>query len=129
MVRRKYRHGFLRGLSSLVPGSSGELAVPRGSEMYQKDPASKEAFKRRPSLSDPAWLEKVHDRLIESVKRNAPYRPIFYNLADESGIADLAAFWDYDFSDQSLEAMRRWLRERYSTLDDLNRQWGTTFTS
>ena len=98
-------------------------------EMYQKDPTRKEAFKRRPSLSDPAWLEKVHDRLIESVKRNAPYRPIFYNLADESGIADLAAFWDYDFSDQSLEAMRRWLRERYSTLDDLNRQWGTTFTS
>jgi hypothetical protein len=28
------------------------------------------------------------------------------------GIADLAAFWDFDFSDESLVPMRLWLRER-----------------
>ena len=96
-------------------------------ELYQKDPASKEAFKRHPSLSDPAWLSKIHDRLTESVKRFSPYRPVFYDLGDESGVADLAAFWDFDFSDESLVPMREWLRERYGSLAALNQQWGTGF--
>ena len=70
-------------------------------EAHKKDPASMEPFKRHPSLSDPVWLTKVHDRLIESAHFYSAYRPYFYNLGDESGIADLAAFWDFDFSDQS----------------------------
>ena len=98
-------------------------------ELYAKDPSSKEAFKRHPSLSDPEWLKKVHDRLIACARINSPYRPLFYNLGDESGIADLAAFWDFDFSDQSLAEMRNWLKERYGTLAALNQQWGTSFTA
>ena len=96
--------------------------------LYEKDPASKEPFKRHPSLSDPAWLTKIHDRLVESVKRFSAYRPVFYDLGDESGIADLAAFWDFDFSDESLVPMRQWLQQRYGTLAALNEQWGTNFT-
>lgn len=98
-------------------------------DLYKKDPTSKQAFKRRPSLSDPVWLEKIHDRLVDSVKRYSPYRPVFYDLGDESGIADLAAAWDFDFSDESLVPMRRWLRERYGTLAALNQQWGTNFAN
>lgn len=98
-------------------------------ELYKKDPASKEALKRHPSLSDPVWLEKIHDRLVESARFHSPYRPFFYSLGDESGVADLAAFWDFDFSDHSLAAMREWLKERYGTLDALNRQWGTEFSA
>ena len=97
--------------------------------LYQKDPNSLEPFKRHPSLSDPVWLKKIHDRLVDSAQRFSPYRPVFYSLGDETGIADLAAFWDFDFSDQSLNAMRQWLRERYGSLSALNRQWGTHFGS
>ncbi len=97
-------------------------------EQYKKDPSSLEAFKRHPSLSDAGWLKIVHDRLVASAKRFAPYRPLFYSLGDESGIADLAAFWDFDFSDSSLVGMREYLRSRYSTLAALNREWGTSFT-
>ena len=61
-----------------------------------------EAFKRSPSFWDPAWRKTVHDRLVSAVQNNEPYRPYFYCLADESGIADLGAAWDFDFSDQSL---------------------------
>jgi hypothetical protein len=96
-------------------------------EQYRKDPSIKEAFKRHPSLWDPVWRADVRERLMAAVKRNAPYRPLFYSLADESGIADLAAFWDFDFSDQSLVPMRRWLRERYASLEALNREWETSF--
>ena len=98
-------------------------------QLYKKDPTNRESFKRHPSLSDPVWLSRIHDRLVESVNRLSPYRPVFYDLGDESGIADLAAFWDFDFSDESLVPMRLWLRERYGTLAALNRQWGTSFTN
>ena len=98
-------------------------------ELYKKDPTSKEAFKRHPSLSDPAWLEKIRDRLISAARKHSPYRPIFYDLGDESGIANLAAPWDFDFSDQSLAEMRVWLKQSYGTLPALNQQWGTGFSS
>lgn len=98
-------------------------------ELYQKDPSSKEPFKRHPSLSDAAWLTKIHDRLVDAARFYSPYRPIFYSLGDETGIAELAAFWDFDFSDQSLVPMRDWLKRRYGTLEALNRQWGSDFTS
>jgi len=98
-------------------------------ELLKKNPDSLEPFKRHPSFSDPAWLDRVRTNLAAMAKRWSPYRPIFYDLADESGIADLASFWDFDFSDESLDGMRQWLRERYGTLDALNRQWGTEFTS
>ncbi len=98
-------------------------------DLYRKDPSSKEAFKRHPSFWDPVWRARIHDRLTEAAKRNSPYRPFFYSLADESGIADLAAFWDFDFSDQSLVPMRGWLRNRYATLAALNQEWGSAFTN
>lgn len=98
-------------------------------DLFKKDMDSKEAFKRHPSLSDPAWLRKVQDRLVESAKYHSQFRPFFYSLGDESGIADLSAFWDFDFSDYSLSEMRLWLKERYGTLAALNRQWGSSFTA
>ncbi len=98
-------------------------------ELYRKDPTSKEAFKRHPSFSDPSWLKMIHDRLVECTRFLSPYRPVFYDLGDESGIADLAAYWDFDFSEQSLAEMREWLKERYGTLGALNRQWGKSFAA
>jgi Beta-galactosidase len=97
-------------------------------ERYKKDRSSLEPLKRHPSLSDPIWLARIHDRLVDSARFYAPYRPLFYSLGDESGIADLAAFWDFDFSDDSLQAMRVWLRQRYGNLQALNDQWATTYT-
>jgi hypothetical protein len=99
----------------------------RAKELYKQDPSSKEAFKRHPSLSDAVWLRNVHDRLVDAARFWSPYRPFFYSLGDETGIADLAAYWDFDYSDESLNAMREWLKERYGTLVALNRQWGTNF--
>ncbi|HKS71862.1 MAG TPA: hypothetical protein VJQ82_01620, partial [Terriglobales bacterium] len=82
-------------------------------KLYQEDPASLEAFKRHPSFWDPAWRKEIHDRGVASGQRYAPYRPYFYSLADESGIAELATQWDFDFSDQSLAPMRKWLQTQY----------------
>jgi hypothetical protein len=72
-------------------------------------------------------LKTIHDRLVASARTNLPYRPLFYNLGDEPGIADLAAFWDFDYSDPSLSAFRSWLVERYGTMAALKQQRGTAF--
>jgi hypothetical protein len=95
---------------------------------YRANPADPRAFTRDPSLSDPAWHAKIRERLMETVRVHRAHRPLYYDLADEPGIADLSAFWDFDVSRHSLEGMRRWLKERYPDLAGLNAQWGSRFS-
>ncbi|MFO1057057.1 MAG: alpha-amylase family protein [Dongiaceae bacterium] len=96
-------------------------------QRYREQPADGAASARAPSLSDPAWLERIRARLGRTVRAHAPYAPLYYSLADEPGIADLAAFWDFDLSAPSLAAMRRWLAGQYGGLAALNAEWGTGF--
>ena len=79
-------------------------------QAYQQNPLGPAALWRDPSLSDPAWLKRVEDRLSLTVQQFHPYQPLFFNLADEAGIADTASFWDFDFSPASLAGMRAWLK-------------------
>ncbi|MDR3439936.1 beta-galactosidase [Telmatospirillum sp.] len=90
-------------------------------------PSSLQPFMREPSLSDPDWQAAIRDRLTSVVRAQKPFRPLFYNLGDETGIADLAAYWDFDFSPMALDAFRESLQQRYGTLTALNRQWGSGF--
>jgi hypothetical protein len=89
----------------------------KAKQRYWENPLDLAALVREPSLSDRNWLEKLRDRLIYNVRALQPYRPLYYNLGDEPGIADLSAFWDFDFSEASLTGMRDWLRERYASLN------------
>lgn len=98
-------------------------------ELYKRNPLDIRALLRDPSLSDPAWLQEIRGRLIWTVETYAPYRPLFFNLADEPGIAQTASFWDFDLSEHSLRGMRKWLREQYGDLAALNRQWDSNFTA
>src|SRR5579872_1153786 len=100
------------------------LAVKK---LYEENPLDTAALSRDPSLSDPKWLAAVSDRLIRTVRANAPYRPLFYDLGDEPGIGDLSIFWDFDFSQSSLKGMREWLKQQYRSLSALNREWGSHF--
>lgn len=94
---------------------------------YRASPSDRTALVRDPSLSDPAWLARIRQRLISTVHLEERYQPLYYNLADESGIADLAAFWDFDYSPASLEGFRSWLQGQYPSLAALNREWATHY--
>jgi len=57
-------------------------------------------------------------------------------LADRYGTHPALTMWHinneyctYDWSDAAAAAFRRWLREKYGTLDGLNSAWGTAFWS
>ena len=95
--------------------------------LHRQEPANLANFVRAPSLSDPVWLRDIAQRLEQHVRAYAPYSPLFYNLSDEPGIADLTAAWDFDFAPASLAAMRLWLEQSYGTLAALNREWETHF--
>ena len=118
---------FYSAYHRLSPGREKNWKFLEAKRLYARDLSGRKSFHRDPSLSDPGWLAKIRDRLVATARHNAPYRPLFYSLGDEPGIADLSAFWDFDFSSHSLTGMRAWLAERYGTLAALNRQWGTTF--
>lgn len=98
-------------------------------QRYRTDPADRKLLYRDPSLSDPRWLARIRARLMTTVRLYRPSHPLFYDLGDESGIADLSAFWDFDLSPDSVAGMRRWLRQRYRSLTALNAEWGSHFAS
>ncbi len=95
--------------------------------LHRRDPADPAAWLRQPSLSDPGWRDAVAERLRAHVAALAPFAPLYYSLGDETGIADLAAAWDFDRSRASLGGMRAWLHGQYGTLTALNAEWGTHF--
>jgi len=96
--------------------------------LYEESPLNPLALTRDPSLSDPKWLAAIRARLMSTVRAQRAYRPLFYNLGDETGIADLSIFWDFDFSSSSLHGFREWLKGEYGTLAALNAEWGSHFT-
>ena len=112
-----------------VPGKSVTWLFDEAKARRRRDPADATVFFRDPSLSDPAWQQRVDDRLAQIVTEQSRYHPLFYNMADESGIGDLAAAWDADISPPSLAAMRDWLKTQYPSLAALNAEWATAFAS
>ena len=96
-------------------------------QRFQRNPDDETVFRRDPSFDDPAWQQRIRDRLIATVHEQSRYHPLYYSLGDETGIADLTAFFDFDLSPGSLAGMRDWLRQSYASLDALNAEWSTHF--
>ncbi len=94
---------------------------------YIKDRSSKKPFFRQPCLHDPAALAKALGRVRQAVRCQMRYRPFFYALTDEGGVADLVAAWDFCFDPRTLAAFRKWLMQRYGSLAAINAEWGTDF--
>jgi hypothetical protein len=94
--------------------------------LRRQSPHDPALFRREPGLEDPAWQKRIADRLAATVGVLGA-TPLFYNLADESGIADLASAWDFDTAPASLAVFRQWLRDRYGTIEALDRAWGARY--
>ncbi len=109
------------------PGHAVNWRFAEAQRAYQRDPADLAPLMREPSLSDPVWLHRIEDRLAALVRGTSGEHVLFYNLGDETGIADLAAFWDSDFSPKSLAGFRVWLQTQYPSLEVLNQEWGSHF--
>src|SRR5580658_337740 len=120
---------FYASYHRYTPGKDVNWRFVAAQEQYRANPSDDTALYREPSLLDPAWREKIRARLIATVRREQPLRPLYYSLGDETGIADLTAFWDFDLSPKSVVGFRKWLHGQYDSLDALNAEWVTAFPS
>ncbi len=111
-----------------TPGQPVNWRFLAAQQRYRATPDDATALFREPSLLDLSWRARISDRLIATVRQQAPFHPLYYSLGDETGIADLAAFSDFDLSPQSLAGFRTWLRGQYGSLAALNAEWGTAYS-
>jgi len=100
----------------------------RAKAAFIKDRTDFRILERNPCLNNHVIRDRIQWTFTHEARMHRPYRPLFYTVADEPGIANQAAPFDYCFSPYCKEAFRQWLKERYKTLDGLNRQWGTKYT-
>lgn len=112
-----------------TPGKPNHWLFLETQRRYAENPLDPTTLHREPGLFDAAAKRTIADRLATTVRTHQRYAPLFYNLADEGGIADLSAHWDFDFSPATLAEFRRYLQQRYGSLAALNATWETSFAT
>ncbi|HEX3996247.1 MAG TPA: beta-galactosidase [Acetobacteraceae bacterium] len=120
---------FYASYHRYTPGRPVNWRFLAAQQRYRAAPEDPAALFREPSLLDPAWRARISERLIATVRQQAPFHPLYYSLGDETGIADLAAVSDFDLSPQSVAGFRTWLRGQYGSLVALNAEWGTAYAA
>ena len=112
-----------------TPGKIEHWRFLDAQQRYSANPNDPSVMLRDPSFLDPVWQTRITNRLTATVREESRYRPLYYALGDETGIADLSAAWDFDMSPRSIAGFRVWLRGQYSSLAALNAEWGTHYTA
>ena len=78
-------------------------------------------------LDDPGYRELIRRELREKTAPWVPFSPLSYYVYEEPSLTCYEDAVDICFSPFTLAAMRRWLRDQYQTLEQLNQQWTTQF--
>jgi Beta-galactosidase len=120
---------FYAAYHRYTPGKLPNWRFTELQARYAANPSDLSVFVRDPGLSDPVWLKRIEDRLTTVVDAAKADHPIYYSLGDETGIADLAANWDFDIAPASLTGFRAWLQTQYPSLAALNAEWGTHYAT
>ena len=82
---------------------------------------------RKYCLNDPAYRELIRKELSELCSPWVPFSPLSYYVYEEPSLTCYGDAVDICFSKHCIQAMREWLKTKYATLDELNKQWGTDF--
>ncbi len=112
-----------------LPDRAVNAAFVAAQVRHKAAPADPSVWLRAPGLDDPAWRARIAARLAAHVRAFGGFAPLYYNLGDETGIADLSANWDFDLAPEALDGLRAWLQNRYGSLAALNAQWGSGFAT
>jgi len=94
---------------------------------FLKDRKNLRNLERNPCLSNHVIRDLIRWKFVHEARMHRDFRPLYYSVADEPGLANQAAPFDFCFSPHCQERFRQWLKQRYGTLAALNAQWGTNF--
>ncbi len=70
----------------------------------------------------------MREDLTSMIGRWKKFSPSAYYIYEEPSVTRYADALDLCFRESTLEAMREWLKEEYTSLQALNKQWGTDFS-
>jgi hypothetical protein len=102
------------------------LAYLTKKELYRRT-ADKRFLVRRPCLDDPEVLRLLADVSRASARGKAAYNMDYYFVGDEGSLGSYTDPVEFCWGPHTLASFRRWLRERYGSLDVLNKTWGSDF--
>jgi len=84
---------------------------------------------RKPCLTSEAFFREAGEAIAVKMERFARYAPMGYILGDEMSLGREGQACDFCQSPTCLAEFRRYLQQRYASLEGLNLSWGTTFAS
>lgn len=79
------------------------------------------------TLQSPEFERGVKQQLNERVRPSVALKPFAYYLADESSLTCYTDTFDVDWDPHALRGFRDWLRSQYTSLENLNRNWNSSF--
>jgi len=80
-------------------------------------------------LNDPEYRALVKRELEKLVTPWVPFSPLSYYVYEEPSYTCYGDAVDICFSEHCMREMRKWLKEEYGSLEALNSQWGTSFST
>jgi hypothetical protein len=98
--------------------------------IFEKVDPTDPAPVRNPSLSDPEYLKKEHDKLLAAARLAKDFSPVGYTLGDENNLDDAFSHIrgiDIDFHPAAQDSFRTWLMGKYGSIEKLNKVWKTLF--
>lgn len=90
---------------------------------------NKKYLARKNCLSDEKRMERYFKNLAEKAKKGYAYGAVVYDNGDEVALSRSGTPIDFCFSEHCLKGFRKFLRKRYGTLANLNKNWNSDFTS
>jgi hypothetical protein len=98
-------------------------------EWNEQGVANTSYLTREPCLSDPETMTRLEEHLRRHVVMHEPYKPVWYNLQDEGGMAGQNQRNEFCYGPHCLAGLRTWLKEQYGALEALNAAWGVQFAA
>lgn len=120
MIRRNYYY-YLEGGAPWVfspyhmwfPDKAKTHYFQQAVAEFIEDRSNPENYERIVDLCNPFIQDRVEYNFMDAARMHRPYRPIFYTIADEPGIGNQAAAYDFGYSKWAKRAFREWLQVKY----------------
>ncbi|MCD6407558.1 beta-galactosidase, partial [bacterium] len=96
-----------------------------------KKTGDKKVLVRTPCLNDPEYKKKVKKKLQFCAEITEKYGPLIYFLGDEMSLTTETGGIPIDicFSPYCLDGFRKFLKEKFKNIGELNRKWNTNYSS
>ena len=107
-------------------GDFESLAYLTKKELFRRT-GDKRFLIRTPSLDDPQVLRLLADLSRTAARNKSMYNMDYYFVGDEGSLTSYTDPVDFCWGPHTLANFRKWLKGEYTSLEALNKAWGTKF--